>query len=489
MVGSVIDYAIFMLDTDGRVVSWNEGARRLKQYEAADILGRHFSVFYPEEDRAAGKPQRLLQEAKRNGRVEDAGWRVRKDGTRFWADVVITAMRGPDGDLRGFCKVTRDLTERRESEEQLRESEERLRLMVESVVDYAIFTLDASGRVTSWNAGAHRLKQYSAEEILGRHFSTFYPAQDREAGKPERLLAEAVRDGRVEDEGWRVRKDGSTFWADVVITALRDARGQLRGFAKVTRDLTERKSAEDALRAAVDREREAMSQVRETDRRRHDLIAMVAHDLRSPVGVLHGTADMLVEDWDRLDDVAKLHLLRSMLATTDRLRGLVDDVLDVARIDAGTLSFETAVVELMPVMRRAVADVDRGSARVRVSTADESLCVHGDDRRIWQILINLLSNALKFSPPDSQVDVSVTARGDDARIAVVDRGIGISEADQPRLFQAFSRLGHGVSRQPGTGLGLYIAQALATAQGGSITVQSEPGRGSTFCVTLPLATD
>jgi PAS domain S-box-containing protein len=489
MVGSVIDYAIFMLDVGGRVVTWNEGARRLKQYESSEILGQHFSTFYPAEDREAGKPQRLLQEAMRSGRVDDKGWRVRKDGTRFWADVVITAMRGPDGDLRGFCKVTRDLSEQRTADDALRQSEERLRLMVESVVDYAIFMLDASGRVTTWNEGAHRLKQYPSAEIVGRHFSIFYPPEDREAGKPERLLAAAVRDGRVEDEGWRVRQDGSRFWADVVITALRNGRGELRGFAKVTRDLTERKAAEDALRLALDRKHEAMAQLRETDRRRHDLIAMVAHDLRSPVGVLHGTTDMLVEDWERLDDVARLRLLQSMLATTDRLRGLVDDVLDVARIDAGTLSFATTEVELMPVVRRAAVDVDRAGSRVRVSCADELLRVRGDERRIWQILTNLLSNALKFSPAEEPVEVSVTADGDDARIAVVDRGIGISAADQPRLFQAFARFGANAARQPGTGLGLYIAHALATAQGGTITVESAPGAGSTFALSLPLATE
>src|SRR5581483_8685542 len=216
-------------------------------------------------------------------------------------------------------------------------SEESLRLMVGSVVDYAIFMLDAEGRVVTWNEGAHRLKQYSEDEILGRHFSVFYPPEDAAAGKPQRLLGEAMRGGRVEDEGWRVRKDGSLFWADVVITALRGPSGELRGFCKVTRDLSERKQAEDELRAAVERERVAMDQLRETDRRRHELIRMVAHDLRAPVGVMHGTADMLLRDWGRLDETVRLRLIGTLLNTSDRLRGLVDDVLDVARIDAGNL--------------------------------------------------------------------------------------------------------------------------------------------------------
>jgi len=487
MVGSVIDYAIFMLDTEGRVLTWNEGAHRLKQYEQSDIVGRHFSVFYPPEARAEGRPQRLLAEAMREGRVEDQGWRVRQDGSRFWADVVITAVRGTDHELRGFCKVTRDLTERRAAEEALRESEERLRLMVESVVDYAIFMLDPEGRVATWNEGAHRLKQYEAAEIVGRHFSVFYPPEDAAAGRPRHLLDIAERDGRVEDEGWRVRKDGTRFWADVVITALRGPRGELRGFAKVTRDLTERKRHEDSLRAAVDRERQAMDQLRETDRRRHELINMVAHDLRAPVGVMHGTADMMLRDWARLDEAARLRLLGSLLATGERLRSLVDDVLDVARIDSGSLRVEAGEVDLVAVVERAAGDVDAGAQRIQLRLPDEPVTVRGDERRIWQILTNLMGNAVKFSPAGSAIEVGVDAGDGTATVSVRDQGVGISDENQRLLFQPFARVGAPRGGAPGTGLGLYIAQALAAAQGGSIEVRSTPGAGSTFSVTLPRA--
>jgi len=271
---NIRDYAIFMLDPDGHVLTWNLGAQRIKGYRAEEIIGRHFSVFHPDEEVALGKPERELAAAQVEGRYEDEGWRVRKDGSRFWANVVITALYDDDGLLRGFAKVTRDMTERRAAEEALRESEERFRLLVQGVSDYAIFMLDATGHVVSWNAGAERIKGYSAEEIRGRHFSVFYPREEVAAGRPEHNLETAMLEGRIEDEGWRVRRDGSRFWANVVITALYDERRRLRGFGKVTRDMTEQREAERAL---ADRRRLLAHLVRaqETERRR---IAWDVHD-------------------------------------------------------------------------------------------------------------------------------------------------------------------------------------------------------------------
>lgn len=254
LVDTVRDYAIFALDPDGNVVTWNAGAERFKGYRAEEIIGEHFSVFYTDENRRAKKPQMELVEAEANGQMEDEGWRVRKDGTRFWANVVITALRS-DGELIGFAKVTRDLTERRAAEEEVRTSEERFRTLVEGIREYGIFMLDASGNVVSWNEGAECIKGYSAADIMGRHFSTFYPQADIDNGKPPYELEVAAQVGSFEDEGWRVRKDGTQFWANVIITAVRDSTGKLVGFSKVIRDLTERraveqKSLEDARRLA-----------------------------------------------------------------------------------------------------------------------------------------------------------------------------------------------------------------------------------------------
>lgn len=247
LVQGVRDYAILLLDPQGRIVSWNEGGERIKGYKAAEVIGRHFSIFHPEEDLRAGKPAWELEVATRAGHFEDKGWRVRKDGSRFWADVTITALRDSDGKLYGFGKITHDISALREAEQALRASEQRFRLLIQGVRDYAIFMLDRDGYVSSWNDGAQRIKGYTATEIVGKHLSVFYPEADVRAGKPQLNLKRAVEEGRVEDEGWRVRKDGSRFWASVVITALRNESGDLYGFAKITRDITEKRMAQEAL--------------------------------------------------------------------------------------------------------------------------------------------------------------------------------------------------------------------------------------------------
>ena len=263
LVEAVQDYAIFMLDTEGRVTTWNAGAERIKGYKPSEILGKHFSVFYPEADVLSGKPQRELEIAEKEGRFEDEDWRLRKDGSKFWANVIITALRDDKGQLYGYGKVTRDFTERKRAEELLRESEERFRLLVEAVRDYAIFMLDTAGRVVTWNVGAERIKGYRASEIIGRHFSCFYPEEDISSNKPQLGLEAAAREGRFETEGWRLRKDGSKFWADVIITAIRGTAGNLIGFGKVTRDFTDRMLANKALHDSRSRLQESEKSLRE----------------------------------------------------------------------------------------------------------------------------------------------------------------------------------------------------------------------------------
>jgi PAS domain S-box-containing protein len=241
------DYAIFMMDPQGRISSWNQGAEQIKGYKAEEVIGKQFSIFYTQEDLRRGKPAVELEVAKRTGRFEDYGWRVRKDGSRFWANVVITALRDAEGGLYGFGKVTRDVTQERQADEALRASEERFRLLVQGVRDYAIFILDPNGNVNSWNEGAERIKGYAASEIIGRHFSVFYTEGDIKAGRPQRNLQQALERGELEDEGWRLRKDGSRFWANVVITPMRDDSGALYGYTKITRNITDKRMTQDAL--------------------------------------------------------------------------------------------------------------------------------------------------------------------------------------------------------------------------------------------------
>ena len=287
LVEAVTDYAIYMLDPKGIVSSWNPGARRFKGYEPSEIIGKHFSNFYTEEDKAAGIPQRALETAAREGKFESEGWRVRKDGTKFWAYVIIDPIRDNTGKLLGFAKVTRDLTERRQAEEDLRKSQELFRLLVQGVTDYAIYLLSPEGYVTSWNAGAQRIKGYLPQEVIRTHFSRFYTEEDRKAGLPQIALETAMREGRFEKEGLRVRKDGTQFWANVVIDPIRNDDGTLLGFAKITRDITERKNAELAL----EKTRHALVQAQKMEAIGH-LTGGVAHDFNNLLMAIQGSLEM-----------------------------------------------------------------------------------------------------------------------------------------------------------------------------------------------------
>ena len=487
LVESVRDYAIFALDPSGRVLSWNAGAQRLKGYTRDEIVGRHFSIFYPPEDVAAGKTEWELETAVREGRVEDEGWRVRKDGTRFWANVVITALHDA-GALVGFAKVTRDLTERRRAEESLRESEERFRLLVESVRDYAIFMLDPAGRVSSWNEGARRIKRYTAEEILGRHFSTFYPPEDLAAGKPAWELDMAVRDGRVEDEGWRVRKDGTRFWANVVITALRDPRGRLVGFTKVTRDLTERREAEArALQAA-----RQVAEAEAASRAKSEFLATMSHELRTPLNAIGGYTDLIAMGLRGPVTEAQAEDLEKIRRSQRHLLEIINNLLDFSRIEAGQAAFEAVRVPVYESVRSVVAMLEpqAGARGIRLSLAPcpEGLAALADGVKMEQIILNLCSNAIKFTSPGGRVEVGCEDRGDRVAVTVTDTGVGIPADQTERIFEAFVQLGRGLTSQhEGTGLGLAISRDLARAMGGNLTVRSEVGKGSVFTLTLPAA--
>jgi PAS domain S-box-containing protein len=487
LVNSVLDHGICALDVDGMVLTWNPGAERLTGYTADEIVGRHMSTFYDKAALEEGLPERALAIAAAAGHFETEGWRLRKDGSAFWASVVITALRREDGRLVGFGVISRDLTQRRQGEEALRESEERYRLLVGNVADYAIFLLDPHGMVASWNRGAERLKGYRPEEIIGRHFSRFYTEEDKRSGLPDTALATALEEGRWESEGWRVRKDGSRFWANVLITALRGDDGTLRGFAKVTRDLTERKENEDALRGILERERDAAQQLREVDQMRRELATIVAHDLRGPVTVVQHLLDLLLDQWDELGDGEQRRRVERARNRVEVLAALTDDVFDLSVIDAGSLEVNIAPFDLGALARDVVEDANTTSAGCPVQARiDDGVVAMGDSRRTAQILTNLMSNACKFAPEGDPVEVVVCLDGVRAVASVHNGGMAIESEDQERIFERFIRLEQHAG-EPGSGLGLFIARSLAHAQDGEIALQSDAHRGTTFTLTLPAA--
>jgi PAS domain S-box-containing protein len=488
LVDRVTDYAIFALDTTGHVLSWNEGAQRLKGYSASEIIGRHFSTFYPEYDIASGKPAWELESAIRDGRFEDEGWRIRKDGSRMWANVIITALFDDDGMHVGFAKVTRDLTERRAAEETLRASEERFRLLVQGVRDYAIFMLSPSGHVISWNDGAESIKGYAASDIIGKHFSTFYPAEDIESGKPALELIVASREGRFEDEGWRIRKDGSRIWANVVITAVRNAGGELIGFAKVTRDLTERRVAQE--QAIADTRRATEAEV--ANKTKSEFLAAMSHELRTPLNAIGGYAELIAMGIGGPITEQQQDYLSRIRASQQHLLGIITDLLNFSRIEAGQVAYD-----LMPVSVRSIlGDVlpliapqaEAKDIALSSEPASPLILAYADRLKTEQIMLNLLSNAIKFTQPGGSVAVRCTDESGHVHIAVEDSGVGIPSEKLAAIFEPFVQLGRTrTSQHEGTGLGLAISRDLALAMGGDVTVESTVGAGSTFTLTLPRA--
>jgi PAS domain S-box-containing protein len=509
LVENTTDYAIIMLDPQGHVVSWNAGAERIKGYTAEEIIGQHFSVFYPAEANASNWPARELEMAAQHGRFEDEGWRLRKDGTRFWANVVITALRDQQGRLIGFGKVSRDLTERRQAEQQLREGEERVRLIVESIVDYAIFMLDPDGYVVSWNAGARRIKGYEADEIIGRHFSTFYTPDAIERGWPQHELAEAARVGRFEDEGWRVRKDGSRFWANVIITALRGPDGDLRGYAKITRDMTQRKAHEERI---SNLSHELARRVGELDATNRELsqknaenesfVYSVSHDLRAPLVNLQGFSQELAMTSAALRSVLEKPGVPDAVRTeadtlltgemqesigfirqaVRHLGNIIDGLLRLSRV--GRVEYESEPVDTGAL----VSDI-LGAMHTTIVASGAHIetgplpVVTGDRNAIGQIFANVVGNALKSFDPERPGVIRISADGASPPVfSIRDNGIGIPAAYKPKIFQVFQHVHKSHNR--GEGMGLAIVRRIVERHGGRIWFESEPGVGTTFFFTL-----
>ncbi len=481
LVESVRDYAIFMLDPGGHVVSWNRGAQRLKQYTAEEIIGQHFSKFYPQVDLDAGKPARELEIALAEGRVEDEGWRLRKDGSRFWASVVITAVYDRKGKLTGFAKVTRDLTARRETEEQLRASEEQFRLLIDRVEEYAIYLLDPNGQVMSWNHGAEKIKQFPADEIIGKNFACFYTAEDVAAGRPQRNLEAASRLGHVRDQGLRVRRDGTTFLADVVITALYDDHGKLRGFSKVTRDLTDQVRAREIEAEKIAAEK--------ANAAKDEFLAKLSHELRTPLTPALAAASFIAENLSDLPAkfVEDVHLIRRNVQLEARL---IDDLLDLTRISTGKIDLHQQRVDAHEIVENALkmvrSDVHRKKQSLTTDLRAGDHIIWADPVRIEQVFWNVVNNAVKFTPPGGEISIKSWNEDEHIKFVITDSGIGIAEEKQERLFDAFEQGEVGTTRQfGGLGLGLAICKNLVELHGGTIEVNSR-GRGYGTSATICL---
>jgi len=487
LVESITDYAVYMLDKNGFVASWNTGAQRFKGYEPSEIIGQHFSRFYTPEDQAAGLPTKALATATREGKFETEGWRVRKDGTHFWTHVVIDPIRDPNGELLGFAKITRDLTERRASEAKLKHSQEQFRLLVQGVTDYAIYMLDPKGHVASWNAGAQRIKGYLPEEIIGQHFSRFYGKEEREKGEPQRSLNVAAEVGRIEKEGWRYRKDGSRFWASVIIDRILDERGELIGFAKITRDVTEKREAQRQLETA----RESLFHAQKMEAV-GQLTGGVAHDFNNLLMVILSTLELLRK---RLPIDEKLTpLLENATHAAERGVSLTQRMLAFSRrqdLYRQAVELPQLVHGMSDLLQRSLGPSVVIETRFPLGLAK----VHTDANQLESALLNLVVNARDAMPKGGSIIISAHEESLPPQLetllepgryicfAVEDKGEGMDKETLSRATEPFFTT-KGVGK--GTGLGLSMVQGFTEQAGGGIVLRSEKGSGTTIEIWLPI---
>ena len=490
LIQAVTDFAIYMLDADGIVISWNAGARRFKGYEAGEIIGQHFSRFYTPEDRAAGLPARALGIAASEGKFEQEGWRVRKDGSRMWAHIVIDPIRDASGTIIGYAKITRDLGERRQAEATLRRSEDQFRRLVQSVTDYAIYMLDPGGRVASWNVGAERIKGYRADEIIGQHFSRFYTPEDRQAGEPERTLRIATETGRFEKEGWRVRKDGTRFLANVVVDAIHDDDGTLAGFAKVTRNVTEQREAQRALDLA----REALLQSRKMEAI-GQLTGGIAHDFNNILMAVLSGMELLRKRLEH--DPRGLKLLDNSVAAAQRGAALTQRMLAFARrqdLAQDEVALPTLIEGMLPLLRQSLG------AGIAVETRFEPGlgAVRIDANQLEMALLNLAVNARDAMCGDGRLLIAAApldpasarqaglAEAPYVRLSMIDTGEGMDDEVLSRARDPFFTT-KGIGK--GTGLGLSMVHGLAEQSGGRLVLASRKGEGTTAELWLPVAAE
>ena len=492
LVNAVIDYAIYMLDLDGHVVSWNSGAVRLKGYSPEEIIGQSFTRFYTPEDLQAGVPQKALRVARETGRFEAEGWRVRKDGSRFWASVVIDAVRDQHGKTIGFAKVTRDVTERQRAHQSLVESEASYRRLVEGVTDYAIFQLDPAGLVTTWNPGAQRIKGYTRDEIVGQHFSAFYTEEDVETKLPERALRTAVETGKYDAEGWRVRKDGSRFWASVVIDPIYDEQRRISGFAKITRDITERREAQLLLKAT--QEQLAASQKMEAV---GQLSGGIAHDFNNLLMVVIGNLETVQRQAAKQpSNPAMSRALANAMRGAQRAATLTSRLLAFSRrqaLDPKPMDVNKFLVGAADFIQRSLGE----NVQVEVVGSPGLWFVEVDANQLEVALLNLAINGRDAMPSGGKLTIESAnvfadenysrynpeiAPGQYVAICVTDNGVGMPSDVIDRAFEPFyttKELGQG------TGLGLSQVYGFVKQSGGHVKIYSEVGQGTTVKIYLP----
>jgi PAS domain S-box-containing protein len=465
-----------MLDPEGHVTNWNKGAERIKGYKAKEIVGRHFSAFYTPEDRAAGLPQRALETARKEKHFLAEGWRVRKDGTRFFASVVIDPIF-EKRKLIGFAKITRDITERQDALSELLKSESQFKTLVGGVTDYALYMLDPTGVVSNWNAGGERIKGYSAAEIVGQHFSRFYTPADQAAGKPARALKIALETGRYEEEGWRVRKDGSFFWASVVIDPIRNDAAELIGFAKITRDISERKAAQERLLAmqrqlAESQKFEALGQ----------LTGGVAHDFNNLLMVISGSVHTIRKE---ITGEKALRALQSIDGASQRAASLTRQLLTFARRQ-NVQPQSIKLSERLNVLRDVLNSGLGSTMSLTIDVADDVWNIVVDPNEFETALVNLVVNARDAMPEGGSVVLSAKNIPEKAEVAisVEDTGVGIPDDIAAKVFDPFFTT-KAVGK--GTGLGLSQVHGFAHQAGGTVGLRSVLGSGTTITICLPKA--
>ena len=503
MIDEVEDYAIILLDTSGIIRNWNKGAQKIKQYQESEIVGKHFSIFYLPEDRAANLPDKLLNRAITQGRAVHEGWRLRKDQTRFWGSITLTAIHDEQGKVFGISKVTRDLTDKKLSDDKLKKfseelqvtndalklSEERYVKMIAEVQDYAIILLDKDGNIQNWNAGAQNIKGYSASDIVGKNFRVFYRPEDQAINLPEKLINQAKSTGKAIHEGWRVRKNGTVFWGSIVITALHNSEGEVIGYSKVTRDLTERKQAEDQMRHYL-MELEARNEELE------QFTYIASHDLQEPLRKIQTFTEVIENNLSNKDLVHRY--FRKINESSQRMSELIKSVLNYSRLSKTENIF--GKTDLNKVMKSVLDDLELMiNEKKAVVTYDRLPVLSADKVQMTQLFFNLVGNALKFNDKSPVVNIAceVVDRSEILhelsfpiadryyKIAVKDNGIGFDQQYEHVIFNMFQRL-HSKHEFSGTGIGLALCRKIVENHHGLIHADGEPGKGATFSLFFPV---